>query len=499
MISLLNFWRLQRAQQGLQTIIRPCHVKKANALTQLMLGQLPTPNLMILEPPRVGKTDLTIKAFIPWSMSFFKDSENIITSYGAELSDANSVYIRNTLASDWYRSIRKSDFGATVEMRGVSGGGRQDYFKTKEGGYVKSVGVGSGITGWGAGKLREAWGGAIFIDDPLKAQEAIKSPVVRQACIDWYHGTLESRRNRKENPMTPIVLDMQRLDVDDLAGHLLKTERDRWTVVQIPAIDEQGESIWPARISLEELEHIKEADPQTFWSQYMQEPSMGTRSIFKDYWWGFYRNRLQVEKRLTLKYITADTAFEEKVSADWSVFQCWGIEGTSAMFLIDQIRGQWAFPDLLEQAEQFWKKHNTPQKGITPATEFWIENKASGISLVQSLRKWTKVPARPWEPKDKTAKDKVGRAKQCTMPLSTKRIFLLCLDMIKKDGIWKPVFGKEFAWVEKFMNEHSAFTDDNSHLNDDQVDAHTEANSIWQERGGGTGPLPIPFFDNGWI
>ena len=69
MINLIDFWRIQRKQTGQQTIIRPCHMFKAKALTDLVLGKLPTPNLMILEPPRIGKTDLGVKAFVPWSWS----------------------------------------------------------------------------------------------------------------------------------------------------------------------------------------------------------------------------------------------------------------------------------------------------------------------------------------------------------------------------------------------------------------------------------------------
>jgi predicted phage terminase large subunit-like protein len=151
------------------------------------------------------------------------------------------------------------------------------------------------------------------------------------------------------------------------------------------------------------------------------------------------------------------------------------------MYLMDQVRGQWDFPDLLKNAGDFWKKHSQRQFGIAPASEFWIENKASGISLVQTLRKhpWL-VPARAWEPKDKTPRDKVGRANHSSAPIYAGRVFL---------PDWK-ILGQEFKWVEKWVNEHTAFTKDDSHLNDDQVDAHTEASAIWQERGGGVGPLP---------
>ncbi len=58
----------------------------------------------------------------------------------------------------------------------------------------------------------------IVIDDPHKADEA-RSDVIRASVIDWFQSTLESRKN---SPDTPIIVIMQRLHEDDLAGWLLK-------------------------------------------------------------------------------------------------------------------------------------------------------------------------------------------------------------------------------------------------------------------------------------
>ena len=46
-------------------------------------------------------------------------------------------------------------------MAGEKAGGKQDYFPTITGGCVKAIGVGGGITGFGAGKLRTTFGGCI--------------------------------------------------------------------------------------------------------------------------------------------------------------------------------------------------------------------------------------------------------------------------------------------------------------------------------------------------
>lgn len=198
-------------------------------------------------------------------------------------------------------------------------------------------------------------------------------------------------------------------------------------------------------------------------------------------------SKAQIEKAITLKLITADTAFKEKESADWTVFQCWGAVGISGLALVDQLRGKWGFPDLVDNAKNFWDKHTIRQRGVTPASEFWIEDKASGISLAQTLKKEIgikyanpkHVPVREWLPQKGTSPDKVGRAKQCTMALSCGRIII---PNPKMPG---------YRWVRNYINEHDSFSADGGYLFDDQVDATTMAILIWMERGGGVGPLPF--------
>lgn len=476
-ISLLDFFRLKRARAGEPCVIRPHHVDIADTLTALVLGKLSRPNLMVLMPPRCSKTSLAGETFVEWASSYFPDSESIYTSYAADLAVSSTVRIRDTFSADWYRSMVGDDWGAKLPMLRDKAAGRQDFFHTLQGGSVKGVGVGGGITGFGAGKLRPEFGGAIVMDDLIKAQDA-RSPTMRKSAYEYVKGTLKSRRNRAsgEHP-TPMVLIMQRLHPEDPAGMLLREERDRWHVLQLPAQRADGSSIWEDRISRSELDAMAEADPETYWAQYQQEPSQTARSTFKRAWWRLWRDRAEVERRLTLKMITADTAFSAKDSADYSVFQCWGFEGLAGAYLLDQVRGQWDFPDLLKEARAFLAKHVTPLHGHTPCTEAWVEDKASGISMVQTLRR-EGLAFRPWLPNDKTAPDKVARAKQCALPISAGRVFLPDPAM------------PGYRWVEGFVNEHSAFTDDDSHLYDDQVDAQTEALLIWMQRGGGVGPVP---------
>ena len=77
----------------------------------------------------------------------------------------------------------------------------------------------------------------IVIDDPIAALAA-RYQKAREHVRLWYFNTLLSRLDDKRNGA--IVLVMQRLHEDDLAGVLLRGS-DEWTVLSLPAIAERDE------------------------------------------------------------------------------------------------------------------------------------------------------------------------------------------------------------------------------------------------------------------
>src|SRR5947199_8469206 len=98
-------------------------------------------------------------------------------------------------------------------------------------GFRLAVSIDGALTGRG--------GDIIVIDDPIAALAAL-SQKSREHVADWYFNTLLSRLDDKQNGA--IVLVMQRLHEDDLAGVLLRSS-DEWTVLSLPAIAEQDEQI----------------------------------------------------------------------------------------------------------------------------------------------------------------------------------------------------------------------------------------------------------------
>ena len=243
------------------------HALICDALERVFNGE--TKRLIINIPPRYSKTEIAVVNFIAWAMGRVPDCEFIHASYSATLAVNNSVQIRNLVQHEEYRAIFP-DFALASES--------SHHWKTTAGGVMYATGTGGTITGFGAGKHREGFGGAIILDDLHKADEA-RSEVRRQNVIDWFQNTLESRKN---SPDTPIVVIMQRLHENDIAGWLLDGGNgEEWEHLCLPAIEDDGTALWPEKHDIETLRRMEQAAPYVFAGQYLQRPAPPDGGTFK--------------------------------------------------------------------------------------------------------------------------------------------------------------------------------------------------------------------------
>ena len=399
-----------------------------DGLEKVVLGKVN--RLIINVPPRSGKTELAVINFIAWCMGNFPDSEFIHASYSKRLATNNTFNARAVIQHEAYAEI----FGSA---RFRSDSNAKDEFRTEEGGIVYATGAEGTITGYGAGKMRDIFGGAIIIDDPHKAGEG-NSDTMRQNVIDWFSTTMESRKNR---PETPIIVIMQRLHEQDLSGYLLNGGNgEKWAHINIPAVTESGDSFWPEQFPLDDLRRMEQANAYRFAGQYMQRPAPVGGGIFKDEWWRYYT----VLPKLKFCAIYADTAQKTKQENDYSVFQLWGQSEDNQAYLLDQVRGKWEAPELLTHARAFWNKHRGNPS--CPLRSFNIEDKVSGTGLIQTLKR-EGVPVVPI-PRDR---DKTTRAMDVAPYIESGQVFL----------------PKDAPWLSAYLAEFSQF---HNGTHDDQVD-----------------------------
>lgn len=257
------FWREARHHQIV-----------CDALMRVFRGECR--RLVINIPPRYSKTEIAVVNFIAWAMGRVPDAEFIHASYSAQLATNNSAEIRGLVEHDEYRRI--------FPRTNLSSNARH-HWKTTEGGVMYAAGAEGTITGFGAGKMREGFGGAIVIDDPHKADEAL-SDTIRQGVISWFQTTLESRKN---DPATPIIVIMQRLHEKDLAGWLLGEKPGElpggngevWEHVCLSAWNDDGTPLWPDKHSADDLLTMEKAKPYVFAGQYRQKPAPPAGGIIK--------------------------------------------------------------------------------------------------------------------------------------------------------------------------------------------------------------------------
>jgi predicted phage terminase large subunit-like protein len=256
---------------------------------------------------------------------------------------------------------------------------------------------------------------------------------------------------------------MQRLHVDDLVGHL--RQQEDWYHLNLPAIvdvDEDvylksacgdwrpytrraGEVLHPARESREVLGKIKrEMGSLNFSAQYLQQPIKPEGNLDKWKWFKSYDDppAYKTGDRIIVSW---DTAMSAKELASYSVGVVIHARGDS-VWVLDVVRERMEYPDLKRKVVSL--HHHWSQVGSNYA--LLIENKASGLGLIQELKR-DHIHALPIDPEG----DKIFR-----MNAQTARIEAGCVSLPRKA-----------YWLDEFRKEISAFP---SSPHNDQVDAFSQ-------------------------
>jgi hypothetical protein len=158
---------------------------------------------MVLMPPRHLKSTMATVAFTAWLMGRNPGARILSLSYGSDLAEGFSREVRSLIEAPWHRAVFP-DLSLDPRRASVS------ELRTTAGGYRMARSMGGAITGFG--------GDFTIIDDPMKADDA-QSETQRDAVFDRYCGTTETRLDQPKHGA--ILLIMQRLHEDDLAGRLM--------------------------------------------------------------------------------------------------------------------------------------------------------------------------------------------------------------------------------------------------------------------------------------
>jgi hypothetical protein len=219
--------------------------------------------LIINLPSRHGKSEMCSRWLPTWFLDNRPARNVILAAYGAELAERWGREVRNEFEQNEKLITKLRDDSKAANR-----------WNTPQGGGMLAVGVGGSVVGFG--------GDLVIIDDPHKDWKEAKSPTFRKRVIEWFGSTLYSRLE----PDATVVLLMQRLDTEDLAGYLIEQHKDAWEVVRLPAVAQAndpmgrlpGAALCPERYDEAALDKIRMGMTADAWeAMFQQNPeSFGT-------------------------------------------------------------------------------------------------------------------------------------------------------------------------------------------------------------------------------
>lgn len=392
-------------------------------------------------PPRTTKSLIVSVAWQPWSWLHDPTLPFICASFDDDLTLMNASYSKDIINSETYQEL----FGHLYYIR-------RDYdskglFMNNHGGFRLSKTTGSNITGHK---------GTIITTDDLQNPLTAESEVMRKKVIEYY---TKSLYNRLTPPDIGVRVNIQqRLHENDLTGYLLANFPNLYRSICLPAeitpniapvdmlkIYKDG-LLDPIRLNRRVLSSFKKIlGSRGYAGQYLQSPFANEGNIIKRDWLEIVDpHTLQRNPSTSPIHFFIDSAYTEKTENDPSAILACYLKDNQ-LFIIGVEEVYLKFPDLCRFIVQYVGRFD-----YTNASMIFVEPKASGKSVVQTLVEETKLNIVEGKtPKD----DKVTRVYAQTPRMESKRV--------------KIVKGH---WNEKFINQCLAFPNG---LHDDMVDVLT--------------------------
>lgn len=384
-------------------------------------------------PFRSGKSILISQIFPVWCWIVDNSLAIMQVSHSETLAVKHSHASKMLLESEWF-----AERYPEIQLR-LDTSAKANYM-TNGGGKRISFGVNSGIIGEGANIQ--------IIDDINNPKD---SAAVTQSVNEVYTDTLYSRLN---NSLIDIrIILQQRVHENDICGYLLNKNPDKYLHICIPArLSPQLSPVdlvhyyvdglfWKDRFSEKALlDYQSTLGSRAFAGQLMQKPTSEQGTIIKRNW--FKTITLDdyaklIENKKVEYNLFLDTAYTAKQQNDSTAIVLAAKVNNSVYIL--KIWKLWLeFPELILQLKTIKTLHKVRM--------IHIETKASGLSIIQQLRR------DGLDCKELKAEgDKITRANAITPSIEGGRVVIV-----------------EDSWNETFLQDMAAFPFGTT---DDLVDA----------------------------
>jgi predicted phage terminase large subunit-like protein len=321
--------------------------------------------LIINAPPQHGKSELLSHWLPTWYLDNYPDRRVLLACYGDEYAES------------WGRKVRDEFINSRFVLTTLDPNVRNvKYWETDKGGYMKSVGVGGSITGRG--------GDLILVDDPHKDWQEALSPTYRKRVIDWFKGTLFTRKSQKAS----FIIIQTRWHEEDLTGYLESKFPDMWTKISVPVIAEEGDFLGREEgellcTELHNAEAIYEAltvqGSYMFAGLYQQRPAPLEGGMIKRDWIKrFNRGVFQEVTENPDEWLQSWDLTFKSTGTSYVVGQVWVRIGANC-YLVDQKRAKLDFPSTLRAIQVVSSKWPN-------AVTKLVEDKANGPAVIATLQ-----------------------------------------------------------------------------------------------------------------
>tara|TARA_R110002167_G_scaffold84969_5_gene230738 strand:+ start:6874 stop:8319 length:1446 start_codon:yes stop_codon:yes gene_type:complete len=394
-----------------------------------------TEDLIINVPFRASKSLMCTILFPVWCWIRDPKLRFITASYSASLSVEHSAKSRDVIQSKWFQDNWGDLFSIKPDQN------TKQHYVNDHTGNRRATSVGGTVTGAGAS--------IIIVDDPISPKQAA-SQAERTHANDWYNTTLYSRL---DNPRTGVrIIIMQRLHEDDLSGYLLRNNPDGYKHICIPAESSKilspkgllkfykNDLFWDTRFSRKILQDYKyQLGSYEYAGQLQQQPAPADGGLIKKEWFNIHKS-FSDEIFMNWNFVV-DPAYTSKENNDPSALLAYALYENE--YYIRCVEEKYLeFPELVKYIQTFCQRN-----GYSRASKIYVEPKASGKSIVQTLRRNTRLTV--IESKS-PSKDKVARISDVVNIIEGGRVNLL-------DGMW----------VDNFISQCSQFP---NARHDDMVD-----------------------------
>jgi predicted phage terminase large subunit-like protein len=408
------------------------------------------PVLILEAPPQHGKS-LQVIDLCTWIAGKDPNLRSIFASYSDRLGTRANLRSQRIYDSEMYQAIFPDTYIKQSRKLGLVD---SNYLRNTEiiefvgnEGSFRNTTVMGGITGESLD--------IGLMDDATKGRAEARSKTVKLKTIDWLTDDFFTRFSENAG----LINIQTRWAVDDVAGFM----RDNFPNVKTlsyPAIaieDEEnrdkGEPLFPELKSLEFLMARKKVLSSASWlSLYQANPIIEGGEIIK----GKYFPRYDKIPALKYRKIYVDTALKDGEENDFNVFLEVG-KGKEGIYVLDRFKKKLEVPDLEQRLKDFWNKCKKRDSVIFgKLRKVAVEDKASGIGLIQGIKRKAKIPI---EGIERTSKSRYERVNDV-------------LGYIESGYVHLP---ENADWVDDFLNVCEEFTADDTHAFDDDIDPLVDA------------------------